>query len=74
LTAVHPVVRTNPVTGWKSIYSIGGFPKWDFVHFCHIVWDSLNKGQVYQRIASGRVDGAIEEVLQHNSRESWSDC
>lgn len=27
LTAVHPIVRTNPVTGWKSIYSIGGFPK-----------------------------------------------
>lgn len=23
LTAVHPLVRTNPVTGWKSIYSIG---------------------------------------------------
>ncbi|KAI1839840.1 hypothetical protein JX266_013956 [Neoarthrinium moseri] len=27
LTAVHPVVRTNPVTGWKSIFPIGAFPK-----------------------------------------------
>ena len=26
LVAVHPVVRTNPVTGWKSIFAIGGFP------------------------------------------------
>ncbi len=24
LKAVHPVVRTNPVTGWKSIYPVGG--------------------------------------------------
>lgn len=24
LKAVHPVVRTNPVSGWKSIYPIGG--------------------------------------------------
>ncbi|KAI9733103.1 MAG: hypothetical protein M1834_003650 [Cirrosporium novae-zelandiae] len=23
LTAVHPVVRTNPVTGWKSIFAVG---------------------------------------------------
>ncbi|GMF69519.1 unnamed protein product [Aspergillus oryzae] len=23
LTAVHPVVRTNPITGWKSIFPIG---------------------------------------------------
>lgn len=28
LTAVHPIVRTNPVTGWKSIMAIGPFPKW----------------------------------------------
>jgi alpha-ketoglutarate-dependent taurine dioxygenase len=27
LTAVHPVVRTNPVTGWKSVYALGPFPK-----------------------------------------------
>ncbi|KAI1493248.1 taurine dioxygenase family protein [Biscogniauxia mediterranea] len=27
LAAVHPVVRTNPVTGWKSIFAIGPFPK-----------------------------------------------
>ncbi|EUC42256.1 hypothetical protein COCMIDRAFT_103933 [Bipolaris oryzae ATCC 44560] len=29
LKAVHPVVRTNPVTGWKSIYPIG-------LHVSHI--------------------------------------
>ena len=27
LTAVHPVVRTNPVTGWKSIFSVGTFAR-----------------------------------------------
>ena len=28
LSAVHPVVRTNPVTGWKSIFALGTFPKY----------------------------------------------
>lgn len=28
LSAVHPVVRTNPVTGWKSIFALGSFPKY----------------------------------------------
>jgi alpha-ketoglutarate-dependent taurine dioxygenase len=23
LRAVHPVIRTNPVTGWKSIFAVG---------------------------------------------------
>ncbi|ORY12885.1 taurine dioxygenase family protein [Clohesyomyces aquaticus] len=27
LTSVHPVVRTNPVTGWKSVFALGPFPK-----------------------------------------------
>lgn len=28
LTAVHPVVRTNSVIGWKSIFALGSFPKY----------------------------------------------
>ncbi|PYH93860.1 alpha-ketoglutarate-dependent sulfonate dioxygenase [Aspergillus ellipticus CBS 707.79] len=28
LTAVHPIVRTNPVTGWKSLFALGPFPKY----------------------------------------------
>lgn len=27
LIADHPVVRTNPVSGWKSIFALGVFPK-----------------------------------------------
>ncbi|KAF2678538.1 TauD-domain-containing protein [Lentithecium fluviatile CBS 122367] len=27
LASVHPVVRTNPVTGWKSVFALGPFPK-----------------------------------------------
>lgn len=28
LSTVHPIVRTNPVTGWKSIFAVGPFPKY----------------------------------------------
>jgi len=24
LKAIHPVIRTNPVTGWKSVFPVGG--------------------------------------------------
>ncbi|KAJ3341972.1 hypothetical protein HDU83_006375, partial [Entophlyctis luteolus] len=27
LRAVHPVIRTNPVTGWKGVFVNGGFTK-----------------------------------------------
>lgn len=27
LKAIHPVVRTNPVTGWKSIFPVGAHVK-----------------------------------------------
>ncbi|KAL4910572.1 hypothetical protein BDW74DRAFT_289 [Aspergillus multicolor] len=27
LASDHPVVRTNPITGWKSIFPVGTFPK-----------------------------------------------
>ncbi|KAF3766927.1 taurine catabolism dioxygenase [Cryphonectria parasitica EP155] len=27
LQTTHPVVRTNPVTGWKSIFPVGGFAR-----------------------------------------------
>ncbi|VBB76832.1 Putative Alpha-ketoglutarate-dependent taurine dioxygenase [Podospora comata] len=27
LKAVHPVIRTNPVTGWKSLFPVGGHVK-----------------------------------------------
>lgn len=27
LRTVHPVVRTNPITGWKSIFALGPFPR-----------------------------------------------
>ncbi|KAJ5290026.1 uncharacterized protein N7443_010279 [Penicillium atrosanguineum] len=36
LSTVHPIVRTNPVTGWKSIYAVGPFPQ-------HI--NELSKGE-----------------------------
>ncbi|KAJ3035554.1 hypothetical protein HDV00_003651 [Rhizophlyctis rosea] len=29
LTATHPIIRTNPVTGWKSLFALGS-------HFSHV--------------------------------------
>lgn len=29
LKAIHPVIRTNPVTGWKSVYAVG--------HHCNMI-------------------------------------
>ncbi|KAK0385479.1 hypothetical protein NLU13_6659 [Sarocladium strictum] len=28
LSTVHPLIRTNPVTGWKTLFSVGTFPKY----------------------------------------------
>jgi hypothetical protein len=25
MKAVHPVIRTNPVTGWKSVFALGAY-------------------------------------------------
>lgn len=25
LSTVHPVIRTNPVTGWKSVFALGAY-------------------------------------------------
>jgi alpha-ketoglutarate-dependent taurine dioxygenase len=36
LKAIHPVIRTNPVTGWKSVFPIGA-------HVSHI--NGLTKGE-----------------------------
>ncbi|KAI9333224.1 alpha-ketoglutarate-dependent sulfonate dioxygenase, partial [Zopfochytrium polystomum] len=27
LQAVHPLIRTNPVTGWKGVYAVRGFTR-----------------------------------------------
>lgn len=39
LKAIHPIVRTNPVTGWKSLFAVGG-------HFTQINELSLLESQL----------------------------
>ncbi|KAL7920995.1 hypothetical protein ACQKWADRAFT_296605 [Trichoderma austrokoningii] len=39
LKAIHPVVRTNPVTGWKSIFPVGGHVK----HINGVTEDESNR-------------------------------
>ena len=51
LKAVHPVVRTNPVTGWKSIFAAGSFPK--IIH-------ELNQEESEQLLAR------FKEMLERN--------
>lgn len=42
LTARHPLIRTNPVTGWKSVFGIGH-------HFHHIVGVSADESDMLKR-------------------------
>lgn len=42
LSAVHPLVRTNPVTGWKSIYAVGQ-------HLHHINDVSASESDVFKK-------------------------
>lgn len=42
LTAKHPLIRTNPVTGWKSVFGIGH-------HFNHIVGVSADESDMLKR-------------------------
>ena len=51
LKAVHPLVRTNPVTGWKSIYALGPFPK---------TINELNKEESEQLLAR------FKEIVERN--------
>jgi hypothetical protein len=53
LSAVHPVVRTNPVTGWKSIFAgmyifgIVFYPCW-FVSKTYIPWKGVKPPEADQ--------------------------
>ncbi|RQM08841.1 hypothetical protein DH86_00002965 [Scytalidium sp. 3C] len=41
LKAVHPVVRTNPVSGWKSIFPVGGHVRFRWKNTNDIaIWDN----------------------------------
>lgn len=51
LESTHPIVRTNPVTGWKSLYAVG-------LHF-----DKINE---LTGIESKKVQGFINETLIHS--------
>ncbi|VVT57970.1 uncharacterized protein SAPINGB_P005972 [Magnusiomyces paraingens] len=61
LTSTHPLVRTNPVTGWKSLYAVG-------VHFAQI--NDLTP------IEAARVKAFINDTLVNSHdlqiRVSWN--
>lgn len=61
LQSTHPIVRTNPVTGWKSVFAVGH-------HFSHI--NGLSA------IESQKVQGFINETLINShdlqARISWT--
>jgi alpha-ketoglutarate-dependent taurine dioxygenase len=60
LIAVHPVVRTNPVTGWKSIFALGH-------HVQHI--NGLTEGE-----SKGLLDWFLRLVVDNHDlqvRHRW---
>lgn len=58
LTATHPIVRTNPVTGWKSIFGIGH-------HFTRINGISAQENDYVKRYLSDLLKSSPEIQLRY---------